>query len=306
MNIVDAKPHLLSSGPSIGDLPATKFASPGTNWLLPAGMLVFCAPAGFALARQHWNSDTGSLTPLILLLGIWTLSRTIQGNIGLAKPGPALITVLAGLFTVALLYLTASAIGIVLLMAVCAWAGCVLAIWSWLGAPLLMACRFPLVFLGLAVPLPYSISVIMAERLRIFMAENAVGMADALGLDIAIDRSNIFVGQYRLAVEAACAGTSSTISLVAFVLLFTYWYSRRDWRRTIVSVLLAIPIALSANVLRVLALIIAVNGFGAPVLNTILHPITGIISFSFALALFLATDRGTRTVLALIDRGRHD
>lgn len=265
-----------------------------------AMIALFCAPALFALAQGHWNTEAGSLTPLILLLGFWTLWRVMRNTIDLAKPGP-LRPALAGLLAVSLVYVLAGSIKLVLLMAFCAWAGCVLAMWGWLGSAMVIACRFPLFFLGLAVPLPYSLSIAMTEKLRVFMAEQAVWIADGFNLDVALDRTSIFVNQFRLALEAACAGTSSTISLIAFVLLFTYWYSGQDWRRTAISVILSIPIALGANILRVFTLIIAVEFWGAPVLATIIHPFAGVLSFSMALGLFLLADRVTRAALQLVD-----
>ena len=270
--------------------------------MMPAALIFFCLPAMAALAERYWNTDTGSLTPFIVLLGGWTLWRRLQDSAHLAAPGP-LPVVLICLAAVSIIYAAASAINMTLAMVLCAWAGCVLALWARMGSAVVNACRFPLLFLGLAVPLPYSISVLMTERLRAWMAGAAVDMADALSLDVAIDRTSIFVNQYRLELEAACAGTSSTVSLIAIVLLFGYWYSGRDWRRTTVTVLLAVPIALGANVLRVLALIAATAIFGAPVLDTVLHPLAGLISFTLALVLFLLMDRVTRAGLALVDGG---
>ena len=274
------------------------------RWVVPLGMAVYCLPALVALSQKDWNTEAGSLTPLILFLGLWTTAQTIENNRPLFGAGP-LGPVLGALVAVSLGYVFASAIGFVLLMAVCAWAGCVLALWAWRGGAIVWACRFPLAFLGLAVPLPYSLSTMMTERLRAQMAASAVELADKLGLDVAYDRTSIFVNQFRLALEAACAGTSSTITLVAFVLLFTYWYRGRDWRRTVLCVALAVPIAWGANILRVVVLIVAVDRFGAPVLDTLIHPVAGLLSFSIALGLFLAADRGLRSGLRLIDGARH-
>ncbi|MEN7538048.1 exosortase/archaeosortase family protein [Aurantiacibacter flavus] len=275
-----------------------------SRWVVPLGMAAYCLPALVALSQRDWNTEAGSLTPLILLLGLWTTAQTIEQHKALIAPGP-FGPALGGLVAVSLGYVLASAIGFVLAMALCAWAGCVLALWAWRGGAMVWACRFPLAFLGLAVPLPYSLSTIMTERLRAGIAGAAVELADAWGLDVAYDRTSIFVNQFRLALEAACAGTSSTITLVAFVLLFTYWYRGRDWRRTVLCVALAVPIAWGANILRVVVLIVAVDRFGAPVLDTVVHPVAGLLSFSIALGLFLAADRALREGLRLIDGARH-
>tara|TARA_A100001391_G_scaffold188957_2_gene159957 strand:+ start:32273 stop:33139 length:867 start_codon:yes stop_codon:yes gene_type:complete len=284
---------------AVGTLSAGK----DSRWVVPLAMAAYCLPAIVALSQRDWNTEAGSLTPLILLLGLWTTTQTIEKNKARIGTGP-LGFALCGLVVVSLGYVFASAIGFVLLMAVCAWAGCVLALWAWRGWAIVWACRFPLVFLGLAVPLPYSLSTFMTERLRAEMAASAVQLADIAGLDVAYDRTSIFVNQYRVALEAACAGTSSTITLVAFVLLFTYWYRGRDWRRTVLCVALAVPIAWAANILRVFVLIVAVDRFGAPVLDTVIHPVAGLLSFSIALGLFLAADRVLRSGLHLIDGAR--
>ncbi len=269
--------------------------------IIGACLLVFCLPALFALFEQNFQTEAGSHTPLILLLGLWTLWQSVAANRHLTMP---VSSWLIGGLTILLggIYVVASAINMALVMAFCAWVGGVLVFWSVFGGQMVRACAFPLAFLGLAVPLPYSLSVVANADLRVFMADHAVFWADKLGLDVAFDRSSIFVNQYRLALEAACAGTSTTISLIAFVLLFTYWYRGGDMRRTAISVALAIPIALIANILRVLVLIVAVDQMGLPVLDSVLHPLAGLISFALALVLFLASDRLIRATLRHIDR----
>lgn len=269
--------------------------------MIGACLAVFCLPGIVALFEQTLQTEAGSHTPLILLLGLWTLYQTAKANAHLAQSNPSwLIVGLAVVLGAA--YIVASAINMALAMAFCAWAVGLLAFWALLGSRMVMACAFPLAFLGLAVPLPYSLSVVANADLRVFMADHAVFLADRLGFDVAFDRSSIFVNQYRLALEAACAGTSTTISLVAFVLLFTYWYRGGDVRRTVVSIALAIPIALAANILRVVVLIVAVDQFGLDVLDTALHPMAGLVSFALALVLFLLSDALVRAVLGRLDQ----
>ena len=271
--------------------------------VLPVAALLFCLPALIALADQEWGSDTGSLTPLVLITGVWTLWRAIGENAVLSRPGP-MPAALFGLGVVIVLYVLASAIGQFLLMAAAAWAGCALLLWARHGSHLVWAVRFPLAYLGLAIPLPYSLTGPLNADLRATLSEVAVRLAEALGMEVAIETTSIFVRQYRLAVEAACAGANATFSLIAIVLLFSYWYRTRDWRRTLLVSLCAVPIAMGTNVLRVLLLIVVVDGYGVAVLDTVLHPLAGLISFAIALGLFLLVDRSVRAGLAFYDRRR--
>lgn len=184
-------------------------------------------------------------------------------------------------------YLLASLIQMVPLMALAAWAGGVATFYVLFGNALLRHCLVPLGFLGLVVPLPYTLSMQINLTLRDFLSDKAVALGSAFGLDTAREGTAIAIGPYLLSVEDACAGASSTLSLVAIGLLFAHWAARSGKGRALAVVAMALPIAIAANLLRVVALIALVSIWGAEIVDTSLHPISGMLSFCFALLLLL-------------------
>jgi len=122
----------------------------------------------------------------------------------------------------------------------------------------------------------------MNAALREWVSENAVQLAATLGMNVAVASDGIIIDQYKLAVENACAGMSSTLSLVAICLLFAYWVRGASPKTALGLAAIAIPIALTTNVLRVVLLLLLVSHFGSSILDTLVHPLSGLISFGVA------------------------
>jgi exosortase len=254
-----------------------------------AAAAVWCLPALSSLIRQSWQSEAGSIAPIILGLGGWTLFRQLRETEGMAEPVTRFWPLLA-LTALLLLYLLAAAIDMTALLALLAWGGCVLGFYATYGWKVAKVCAFPLAFVGLIVPLPYSVSLPLTLRLREAVAEWSTDLARVLGMDVALERHAIIVGPYELAVESACAGLSSMVSLVGIGLLYAFWMRRGGWRRMVAIVALSVPIAFAANVLRVVTLLALTELAGARVLDMLWHPFTGVLSFLLALGLLWLTD----------------
>lgn len=177
------------------------------------------------------------------------------------------------------------------LSALAVWAGGVSLIYAIYGLPVLRKCLFPLAFLAMVIPLPYTLSMSANAALRGFVAEQAVALGILVGLDAAIERGTIIAGPYVLAIENACAGANSTLSLVSISVLYAYWIRNHSALRAWLAGALAVPIAMSANIGRVTALMALVEWRGSSVLSTILHPLSGLVSFTLAVGLLLLIDR---------------
>jgi len=82
-------------------------------------------------------------------------------------------------------------------------------------------------------------------------------------------------------VADACSGFSTLYAAVAVALLTAY-QSTSNSRRALVLVAAA-PIAIVSNILRVLLLVALVAWYGTPILDTYLHPLSGIMTFALSL-----------------------
>jgi exosortase len=111
----------------------------------------------------------------------------------------------------------------------------------------------------------------------------------------------IFVAQYELLVEDACSGLHSLLGLVAVTLLYVYLTRGASWRLALLFAALAIPIAIVANILRIVVLVLLTYFFGNGVAQGFLHQAAGLLLFGTALLLVFAVDRGGSR---LMRRGR--
>lgn len=262
----------------------------GPSLALAASFALFAAPAVVDLVRTSWRTEAGSLAPIVLALGGYTLWRDYRRSRQLSQSGRAAIW-LPALILAALLLIFASAIAMTSLGAMALWLAGVAVIYALVGSQVVRRCAFPLLFLAMIVPLPYTLSMPMNAALRGFVAEQAVALASWLGIDAAIDAGVVIVGPYVLAIENACAGTNSTLTLVSLSVLYAYWLRTHSAARAWLAGLLAVPIALAANIGRVVALMAMVQWRGSAVLDTAIHPLAGLISFLLAAALLLGADR---------------
>lgn len=267
---------------------------------LAAGLLLFAAPAFVGLADQTWQSEAGSLAPIILALGGWSLWASYRAHAELCAPGKALIWL--PLLVLAVVLMTASsALDFVTMQALALWLGVGAVFYALVGKEVLQKSALPLVLLILVVPLPYSVSVQANVALREWLSETSVSLGSMLGLDVALEYSKIAVGPYELMVENACAGANSTLSLAAITILLAFWLAEGSRWHLICLIALAIPIALLANLVRVLALMALVSVAGVEILETAIHPVSGLVSFACALLLVLACS----AVLQVSERRRN-
>lgn len=250
-------------------------------------LLLFSLPALLALISQGWRGETGSLAPIVLFLGGWTVYQTAQQNSSNHTKGGSLLVWLLSMIVILPLYWFSQAIEMVALMALSAWLGLVACLYVWCGARTLMKSVLPICLTGLAIPMPYTLSSSSTAWLRKVTSEFAVKIGDLIGLDVALGPEVIFLGPYSLSVENACAGTTSMLSLISIGILYAYWFRANGKIKTTLTVFMAIPIAFASNLLRVVLLLIFVNVFGVEILGTVIHPASGIISFSISILFLL-------------------
>lgn len=251
-----------------------------TAWLLPALL---------GLATHSWSTPQGAQGPIILLTGVWALWFEYRRSRGLAVPGHLGWTIL-GFVAAALLYVLARMVGMLSLACLAAWLGIVAALYGCLGRVLLRRLAFPLVYLLCLVPLPYAVEMALTGTLKTGVAYWSVRTLAALGWDVAYSGSLLYVDQFELLVEAACAGLNSIFSLTAIGLFYIFWQRRRRWYESLILALAIIPLAIFANFARVTLLIALVRWHGEQVLETAAHPAAGFLMFAISLALLVALD----------------
>ena len=250
--------------------------------------ICFALPALMSLIRTGWTSETGSLAPIVLILGGWTVWHSMGQQKHTSTPQQGRLIFWAPLMVVIIsLYSFAQAIEMVPLSALAAWLGLIICLYAWYGFNMIRKCTLPISLTALAIPLPYTLSANATHWLQHQTASLALHLSDLLGLDVAGNGNDILVKGYLLKIADACAGASSMLSLIAIGILYAYWFRSKGMIRTFSTIIVAVPIAFCANILRVVGLIAIISLSGTSILDTILHPLAGLLSFTLALFMLI-------------------
>lgn len=152
-----------------------------------------------------------------------------------------------------------------------------------LGVERTRSIAFLLFFLMLALPIPLAAT----EQLHLVLRQVATA-ATALvipwfGIPLYTEGTSLYIPNGTLQVADACSGFSTLYAAIAVACLTAY--SCPAPGRRLLVLLLAAPIAILANALRVILLTLLVHWFGIEILNTSLHTISGLFTFVLALPL---------------------
>ena len=125
-----------------------------------------------------------------------------------------------------------------------------------MGGAFLKTIWFPLVYLAFSLPPPDSVVAAVTQPIKIAISEGAVSLLHSFGYPVASTGVQIQIAQYELLVAAACAGLNSIVTLSALCLFYVYLRHRSNPVTFVFVCLAVIPIAMFANFVRVLILIL--------------------------------------------------
>ena len=250
--------------------------------LLVIGLCALVGPTLVGVARESWTTEQGAHGPLVLAIGIWLLSREWAAARRLARPGNGVLVTI--LFAILLpLYVFARVTSIIEIEGAAMYAlllTTALALW---GGATLRRLWFPLFFLLFAFPPPDTSFAMLTQPLKIAVSETAVSLLHAVGYPVAGSGVTIQIGQYEMLVAAACAGLNSLISLTALGLFYTYIRHSSNFPYMLVLICFILPIAVIANLVRVLSLLLITYHFGEAAGQGFFHELAGLSMFASAL-----------------------
>jgi exosortase len=262
----------------------------GVSWWLVGGFAVLAVPTAISLAQQSWSREFGAYGPIIIAAGAWLLWRQIPEMRRLASPGRSL-NVWPALAVAAILYIFGRAYDFLTLETAGVYGVGLTMLYAKVGPRAMLACWFPLLYLAFAIPPPNSILADITAPLKELVSWVATGILSHLGLPVAREGVVIFVAQYQLLVEDACSGMNSLVGLIAVSLLYIYLMRGSSALYALVLVCFVVPIAIIANIIRIMLLILMTYGLGNEVAQGILHVTAGLILFSTALLLVFGLDK---------------
>lgn len=258
-----------------------------SNPILVAGMLSILVPTMMLVANESWSTDQGAHGPIVLATGLWLLAREWMAARPYFQP-PSGKLVAAIFIPLLLLYFISRVSHIVESEGYLMYGLVVATIFSFVGWKAIKIMWFPLLYLLFVFPPPETVVAIVTNPLKVALSQWAVSFLYWLGYPIAAAGVTIQIGQYQLLVADACSGLNSLISLSAIALFYVYLRHSANLRYALLMFLAIIPVAVFANLVRILILVLLTYHAGEAAAQGFLHDFAGMTMFITALlAIFL-------------------
>ncbi len=267
----------------VGQGAADSFMPAGTMKWLVAILLVLLYFPTVSWLWDRWTMSVWHNAPgfLILLVIIYLVSKELRQLKGLPVSSsawgflilvPALIlhALDAGMHTQFL-----SALALVLALP-----GLAL---LFLGVRRTRAIAFPLVFMLFTLPIPLVLTDHLHLLLRKIATLSTAYIVPKLGVPLYVEGTTLYIPNGILQVADACSGFSTLYAAVAVACLVAY--TCPDPRRSVLALLAAVPLAIGANIIRVILLVLLVQWQGVGILGTSWHTTSGLFTFALALPL---------------------
>jgi exosortase len=151
--------------------------------------------------------------------------------------------------------------------------------------------RFPLLFLLAMIPIPYVFYYRLTFPLQIESSRLAAGILEGMGMPLVRAGNVIHLEGYSLEVVSACSGLRSIMTLGTLA-LFMSDFVRLTRPLRAVYFLLVIPIAVAANVARLVLTAGIAALEGATSAESFLHELSGVVVFVVGLCAIAACGKG--------------
>ena len=161
------------------------------------------------------------------------------------------------------------------------------------GAKVLGLLLFPLAFLVLMIPLPGIVFNSIAFPLQMFAAQVSSAALEAVGVPVFREGNVMHLAAASLDVEEACSGIRSLLSLTALGVLYGN-LAFSNWTPRILLLVMVVPIAIAANVLRVFVVGLLAHHVSLDTALGVFHTAGGWSVFVIAVALLLGVGRSMR------------
>jgi exosortase len=145
---------------------------------------------------------------------------------------------------------------------------------------------FPLAIAIFIIPIPAGMLTPIYSVLRPIAAIGSSWIVPLFGVSIARVGTALTVPNVTVEVANNCGGWSTLQAAVITALVLAHFSTSR--RRRLALLLGAVPLAIFCNILRVSALVLLANEYGAKLLETKLHPASGVVLFGVVIAALFA------------------
>ena len=147
---------------------------------------------------------------------------------------------------------------------------------------------FPLCFLVFMIPLPFMQEV--GFSLQSVSVTSSAWLLEVMGLPITTVGPEIHLGDNVFTVGLACSGINTLMALLALAAVYVY-ILRGAFQRRASLFIIALPIAVLANILRITTIILVANSFGVAIATGLFHDLSSFIFFVIAFLLLMSLGR---------------
>ena len=219
----------------------------------------------------------GYLVPFVSLYVLW-IKRAALSKMPLKPAGGGMALIVGGLIihlASALLrvYFT-SAFSMILVIA-----GLVV---TFCGLAILRETLFAILFLVFMMPLPLVAILGITFKMKIFAAQMANKVINAVGIRAILDGSVIKMQHTHVVVEDVCSGLRSLISLLALGAIIAYLSVKLTRIKKVIVFLVAGVMAILANIVRIVFMALTSEIWGANFTEGPLHTASGLLVFVVA------------------------
>jgi exosortase len=242
------------------------------------------APDLVAEWAGHPTLSHGFVVPLIAGYLVWARRRRLAGlalrpsAVGLAPLvlglGALVVGVLGEEPFLARISFPATLVGLALLLG---------------GAPLLRETWIGLAYLAFMVPPPFSTLKLVTFSSRLLDAAVAAAGVRWLGVPVLRDGVLLHLPNATLEVADACSSVPAITALLSLGVAYAALTPRPLWAR-VVLVLATLPLAVGANIVRIVSVAALVYYVGPWTLATAYHVFNGAVNFVFTLLLLAIVD----------------
>src|SRR6201994_4432195 len=251
------------------------WAGRGLMWpvLLGISLVIAYVPTFITLAQGPWQTEQEGHGPLIIAAAVWLVWQSrdkLRAATIAPSPTWGWTSLIGGLVVLILsrnqdIWFTEVASEIPVL------AGCILLLAGW---QMLRILAFPIIFLIFSAPAPGWMVDGATVPLKVLISDLVTNGLYHLGYPIALTGVVIQIGPYQLLVQDACSGMNSIFALSAIGVFYVYAFRWHEKIKGLILLALIIPITITANFLRVVALVLIAYYFGVEKIEGFIHDFT--------------------------------
>jgi exosortase len=279
----------VTTATTVGEGPRRQNLPGAQAILLVLAAVIVAAPTLYRLGVQVWSKEVGAHGPIVLATGAWILWRQFPSMLKDGRAGYPILTVLGAIVSLAI-YVFGRAYDLISLEAAGLYGFGIAILHDRFGIRALLKNWFPLLYLGMLLPLPGWMLDEFTAPLKLLVSVISGDIAVILGVPLIREGVTMTAGPYQLLVEDACSGLNSLIGLIAITLFYVYLLRNAGWKYSLFLLTLIIPVAIIANVIRIVILILLTYHFGDAVGQGFLHVTAGLFLFALSLGLMFAID----------------